>query len=118
MLEVLERADHDGPIPLQSTLTSRAMTTSVREPDGAFRLDDGGFALVLEDTDDMGALVVTRRIGDALETWWPGAVIRAGVACYPAHGLTAGEILNQSETALEEARRWPQHRIEVAPSQR
>ena len=117
MLEVLERADHDEPIPLQSTLTARAMTTSVREPDGAFRLDDGGFALVLEDTDDMGALVVTRRVGDALEAWWPGAVIRAGVACYPAHGLTAQEVLDRSETALEEARRWPQHRIEVAPAE-
>ena len=80
-------------------------------------MNDGGFALVLDDTDDMGALVVTRRIGDSLEAWWPGSVIRAGVACYPAHGLSAEDILERSNEALEEARRWPQHRIEVAPSE-
>lgn len=118
MLEVLERTDLETPDPLQPTVTSKAITTCLREADGAFRLDDGGFALVLEDTDDMGALMVTRRIGDSLEEWWPGAVIRAGVSCYPAHGLTAEEILDCASDALDEARRWPQHRIEVAPSER
>jgi predicted signal transduction protein with EAL and GGDEF domain len=117
LLEVLERADIENPDPLQPTLTARAVTTSVREADGAFRLDDGSFALVLDDTDDMGALVVTRRVGDSLESWWPGAVVRAGVACYPAHGLTSEDILDRATDALEEARRWPQHRIEVAPAE-
>ncbi|HEY6534181.1 MAG TPA: diguanylate cyclase [Acidimicrobiales bacterium] len=117
MLEVLERADLDEPDPLQPTLTARAIATCLREADGAFRLHDGGFALVLDDTDDMGALVVTRRVGESLEEWWPGAVVRAGVACYPAHGLTAEDILERSGEALEEARRWPQHRIEVAPAE-
>jgi GGDEF domain-containing protein len=117
MLEVLERADGEGPEPLQPTLTARAITTCVREADGAFRLNDGGFALLLDDTDDMGALIVTRRIGDSLESWWPGSVIRAGVACYPAHGLSAEDILERSGEALDEARRWPQHRIEVAPAE-
>jgi GGDEF domain-containing protein len=73
---------------------------------------------VLEDTDDTGAMSVARRFGQALEAMAPGAVVRAGVACYPAHGLTPTEVLDRADEALEEARRWRQHRIEVARADR
>ena len=78
--------------------------------------DEGGFAVLLEDTDDMGALLVTKRFGESIEALEPGCVVRAGVACYPAHGMTARELLDRADEALQQARRWRQHRIEVARS--
>ena len=62
----------------------------------------------------MGALLVTKRFGDSVEAMAPGAVVRAGVACYPAHGMTGREVLDRADEALDQARRWRQHRIEVA----
>jgi predicted signal transduction protein with EAL and GGDEF domain len=38
----------------------------------------------------------------------------AGVACYPAHGLTTEEVLDRADLALDMAREWRQDRIEVA----
>ena len=75
---------------------------------------DQEFLVLLDDTDDMGALLVTKRFGDSVEAMAPGAVVRAGVACYPAHGMTGREVLDRADEALEQARRWRQHRIEVA----
>ena len=114
MLEVLEYVEIDDPRDIDASKVADILRATVREADGTFRLDDGGFAVLLEDTDDMGALLVTKRFGQSVETMAPGAVVRAGVACYPAHGMTAHELLDRADEALEQARRWRQHRIEVA----
>ncbi len=118
MFEVLDGPSVDEPDPFDPARTAEVVVGTVRESDGAFRRHEGGFALILDDTDDMGALLVTERIGDALAAHAPAAVIRAGVACYPSHGLTGEAILDRAEEALDQARRWRQHRIEVAPSDR
>ena len=114
MFEVLEYVQIDDPRAIDARTVADLLTATVREADGAFRLDDGGFAVLLDDTDDMGALLVTKRFGDAVEAMAPGAVVRAGVACYPAHGMTGREVLDRADEALDQARRWRQHRIEVA----
>jgi diguanylate cyclase (GGDEF)-like protein len=114
MMEVLEYVQIDDPHDVDAGKVAELLRATVREADGMFRLDEGGFAVVLEDTDDMGALLVTKRFGEAVEAMAPGAVVRAGLACYPAHGMTAREVLDRSDEALEQARRWRQHRIEVA----
>jgi two-component system cell cycle response regulator len=114
MLEVLEYVEIDDPRAIDAEKVADLLRATVREADGTFRLDEGGFALLLEDTDDMGALLVTKRVGQLVEAMAPGAVVRAGVACYPAHGMTARELLDRADDALEQARRWRQHRIEVA----
>jgi len=118
MLEALEYVQIDDPRDVDAGKIAELLQATVREADGTFRLDEGGYAVVLEDTDDMGALLVTKRFGEAVEAMAPGAVVRAGVACYPAHGMTAREVLDRADEALEQARRWRQHRIEVAPAER
>lgn len=118
MLEVLEYAGVDDPRPVDAGQTAELLHATLREADGAFRLDEGGFCVVLEDTDDTGAMLVTKRFGEAIEAMAPGSVVRAGVACYPAHGMTAREVLDRADEALDEARRWRQHRIEVARADR
>ena len=114
MFEVLEYVQIDDPRAIDARTVADLLTATVREADGTFRLDDGGFAVLLDDTDDMGALLVTKRFGDSVEAMAPGAVVRAGVACYPAHGMTGREVLDRADEALDQARRWRQHRIEVA----
>lgn len=114
MLEVLEYDVADEPRDVDPCKIADLLRATVREADGTFRLDEGGFAMLLEDTDDMGALLVTKRFGESVEEMEPRAVVRAGVACYPAHGMTAIELLDQADEALQQARRWRQHRIEVA----
>jgi two-component system cell cycle response regulator len=117
MLEVVEGLGLGDPAPADPAAMAEAMLGTLRESDGAFRLQEGGFALLLEDTDDMGALLVTGRIGDAVASVSADAVVRAGVACYPAHGLTTQAVLARADEALEQARRWRQHRVEVAPAE-
>lgn len=91
-----------------------ALIETLREADTACRLDDGRYALILEDTPENGAIWtierLRRRLADSVElsTLW------AGVSCYPAHGFDTEEILAQAEVALTAARDWPQDRIEVA----
>jgi diguanylate cyclase (GGDEF)-like protein len=116
MLEVLEYVEIDDPRDIDAAQVADVLRATVREADGTFRLDEGGFAVLLEDTDDMGALLVTKRFGESIEAIEPGCVVRAGVACYPAHGMTARELLDRADEALQQARRWRQHRIEVARS--
>jgi two-component system cell cycle response regulator len=118
MFEVLEYVEIDDPHPVDAGTTAGLLQATLREADGAFRLDEGGYCVVLEDTDDAGAMHLARRFGQALEAMAPGAVVRAGVACYPAHGLTPREVLDRADEALDEARRWRQHRIEVARADR
>jgi GGDEF domain-containing protein len=90
------------------------VTATIREADEAFRLRDGIFALLLEDTSDTGATWSAERVRSAMNQIEPDAVMWAGVACYPAHGLNTEEILDRADAALDAAREWRQHRIEVA----
>jgi diguanylate cyclase (GGDEF)-like protein len=93
---------------------SNAVRATLRDSDTACRMDDGRFAIILEDTPEEGAILTAERLRRAMGTAAPDHVQRAGVACYPAHAFNAGELLIKSEKALRAARDWPQHRIEVA----
>ena len=93
---------------------SNAVRATLRDSDTACRMDDGRFAIILEDTPEEGAVLTAERLRRAMGTAAPDHVQRAGIACYPAHAFNAGELLTKAERALESARDWPQHRIEVA----
>lgn len=93
---------------------SNAVRATLRDSDTACRMDDGRFAIILEDTPEEGAILTAERLRRAMGTAAPDHVQRAGVACYPAHAFNAVELLSKSEKALQSARDWPQHRIEVA----
>ena len=77
-------------------------------------LQDGRFGVVLEDTTESGAISTMERLRLHLAEDHPSLTLWVGVACYPAHALTAGELTDCAGTALIAARDWHQSRIEVA----
>jgi GGDEF domain-containing protein len=88
---------------------------TLRESDTACRLDDGTFALILEDTPENGAVWTIERVRRLLHDQGTEAIIWAGVAAYPAHALEPPELLMLAEKALADAMLWEtQSRIEVA----
>lgn len=93
---------------------SNAVRATLRDSDTACRMDDGRFAIILEDTPEEGAILTAERLRRAMGTAAPDHVQRAGIACYPAHAFNANELLAKADKALHSARDWPQHRIEVA----
>ncbi len=116
VVEVVVGLRGGAPEPADPRRVTAAVTATIREADEAFRLRDGVFALLLEDTTDAGATWTAERIRMALAEIEPDAVMWAGVACYPAHGLNTEEVLDRADQALDSAREWRQHRIEVAPA--
>jgi two-component system cell cycle response regulator len=117
VMEVIEGL-HDGlPHPADPVKVAHHITGTIREADTACRLMDGGYALVLEDTSETGAIWTVERIRRMLAEAEPGLTVWAGVACYPAHGFTTDEILDRADLALDMAREWRQDRIEVASAE-
>jgi GGDEF domain-containing protein len=96
--------------PVQIADLARA---TLRDADVAARLDDGTFALILEDTPEDGAIWTAERIRRAI-AGVNGAVLHAGIAGYPNQAFEADALLSQAVAALEAAGEWPQHRIETA----
>jgi GGDEF domain-containing protein len=114
VVDVVVGLDGDRPAPADPRRVATAIIETIREADEAFRLHDGTYALLLEDTTDSGATWTAERVRLAVSSMEPGAVMWAGVSCYPSHGLTTDEVLDRAHHALDSAREWRQHRIEVA----
>jgi diguanylate cyclase (GGDEF)-like protein len=91
-----------------------AFLRSMRESDQACRLESGRFGLLLESTDDRGAVRTVERIRAVLGD--DGTTVWAGVAAYPTHALDAADLLLGAESALADALRWSESRTEVALS--
>jgi diguanylate cyclase (GGDEF)-like protein len=117
VLEVIEGLETDGPRPADAATVAESINATMREADTACRLMDGGYSLVLEDTTENGAIWTVERIRRHLTARCPGLTLWAGVACYPAHGLTTEEVLDRADLALDIAREWRQDRIEVASTE-
>lgn len=117
LLEVIEGLQGGTPQPADPEQVAASIVETLREADTASRLLDGGYALVLEDTTENGAIWTVERIRRQMATTHPGLTMWAGVACYPAHGLTTEEVLDRADLALDMAREWRQDRIEVASAE-
>jgi len=89
---------------------------TLRDADIVCRLNDGRFALILEDTPENGAIWTVERIRRRINEEFENATVWAGVACYPAHGFDGPEVLDQARKAVSSARDWHQDRTEVAES--
>ncbi len=114
LLEVVDGMRQGRPTNADPRAVARALRDTLREADTAGRLTDGRYALVLEDTNENGAVWTIERLRTTLASTRPGFTTWAGVSCYPAHGFTLTEILDGAESALTLAREWRQDRIEVA----
>lgn len=104
----------DGATPAAPRTLAGSLVETLRDADTTCRLADGRFAVVLEDTNETGAVWTIERVRRRLVQDDAGLTLWAGVACYPAHAFDADHILAQSRRTLEAAKDWNQHRIEVA----
>ena len=107
---VLARIDS----PAHARRVALALLDTLRESDTACRLDDGGFALILEDTPENGAVWTIERLRRLLSEQGTVVIVWAGVASYPAHALEAPSLVALAVQALADAQQWNQSRIEVA----
>jgi len=90
----------DGPDP---TAIADIVGHSIRDSDMAARLDDGNVALILEFTPSEGCSVVLERLRARILEVAPEAQVAAGIACYPAHAISATELLDAAGEALNGA---------------
>jgi GGDEF domain-containing protein len=91
-----------------------ALLQTLRESDTPCRRTDGGFALILEDTPEDGALWTVERVRRLLNERGVETTVWAGIAAYPAHALEARDLVERADRALHLAEEWAQSRIEVA----
>lgn len=114
LLEVVTGLDAGEPHVADPIEVSRGIKKTLRDADTACRMDDGNFALVLEDTPENGAVWTVERVRRCLASDNSDQTMWAGIACYPAHAFSTDELLDQAVAALAAAREWKQDRIEVA----
>jgi two-component system cell cycle response regulator len=91
---------------------------TLRESDAACRIGNAMASAILEDTAEAGAVWAAERIRGTLHQTEIGDVltISAGVACYPTHALSALELMDRAQRALDHARSQGRDRLEVASS--
>ena len=100
--------------PAEPRAIAACLIDTLRDSDTACRLEDGRFAMMLEDTPENGAVWTVERVRRRMADQHRDLTMWAGVACYPAHAFDSGQIVEQAQRALTAARDWRQDRIEVA----
>ena len=73
LIEVIEGLESGLPRPANPKAVAECITATIREADTACRLLDGGYALVLEDTAENGAIWTVERIRRRITDRGPGA---------------------------------------------
>lgn len=114
LVEVITGLSAGHPRPSDSALVAQALVDTLREADTVARLDDGRFALLLEDTPENGAIWTIERVRRRIADTQRGHTVWAGLACYPAHAFEPAALVTQARIALKGAKEWRQDRIEVA----
>ncbi|MFZ4433784.1 MAG: GGDEF domain-containing protein [Microthrixaceae bacterium] len=117
LLRSVEGPAGDTVVAPPPTRLADAIRETIRDADIACRLDDGTFAVILEDTPENGAVWTAERIRRNLVSRHGSHTVWAGIACYPAHAFSSDELFRQASTALAAAQDWQQDRIEVAVSE-
>ncbi len=117
--------------PHPSELEGRALTlgglasvvrVSLRSSDTALRVGEDRLVLILDDTNEQGAVWTVERLQESIDSQLgPVLHLIAGIASYPTHGLSTKEILIAAERALERALLQASSSggdpVEVAPSE-
>ncbi|HRW39482.1 MAG TPA: diguanylate cyclase, partial [Aquihabitans sp.] len=113
MVEVVEQVGLPTVHQTAPKPVAEILVETLREADTVARMDDGVFAVLLEDTPENGAIWTLERIRRRISEELKGATLRAGMSCYPAYAFDATQLVEQSLGALDAAREWRQDRIEV-----
>lgn len=114
---ILLEAVHDptGSAPsIDPVIAADVVRETLRDADTLCRLQNGRYAILLEDTPENGAIWTVERIRRRLGEQLDDVTVWAGIACYPANGFDGPEVLNRASEALDQAREWRQDRTEVA----
>jgi GGDEF domain-containing protein len=106
--------DVDPMTTLMLESITRALIDTLRDCDSPCRLSENEFGVILEDTPETGAVWAIERVRRHLQKQMPGTILRAGIACYPAHSIEPDAVNKLAAEALTLAREWPQDRIEIA----
>jgi GGDEF domain-containing protein len=114
LLEVVQNVGCLLVTPTDPPAVAAVVRETLRDADTVCRLKDGSFALILEDTPELGAVRALERVRSALVGRFSHSTMWAGVACYPAHAFSTEEVLTQGRLALLADEEWNQDRIEVA----
>ncbi len=116
IIEAMEGVGSNTPHPADPVTVANVLLETIRESDTAYRLIDGRFALILDDTPENGAIWTIERFRRLIIKELPGLTVWAGVAGYPAHAFDADTVVRLAEEALHAAHDWGRDRIEVAPT--
>jgi GGDEF domain-containing protein len=114
LMESVTDISSDRPQPCNPTVVAEALVATLREADTVARLDDGRFAVLLEDTPENGCIWTIERVRRRLGESHPGHTVWAGLSCYPSHAFEQEHLIAQARAALVAATEWRQDRIEVA----
>jgi diguanylate cyclase (GGDEF)-like protein len=114
LLEVVADISSGRPVPSDPVIVTEALVGTLREADTVAHLDDGRFAVLLEDTPENGAIWTIERVRRRLSQSHPGHTVWAGLSCYPAHGFDQDQLVGQASAALSAAKELRQDRIEDA----
>ena len=111
---LVEVADLEGG-PVDVAAVAGQLVGTLRAADIACRLDDGCcFGILLEDTPENGAVWSVERFRRAMAASAGSTILRAGIACYPAHAFDAEELRSRASEALDAVLAPLPGRIEVA----
>jgi diguanylate cyclase (GGDEF)-like protein len=116
IIEAMEGVGSNTPHPADPVTIANVLLETIRESDTAYRLIDGRFALILDDTPENGAIWTIERFRRRIIKELPELTVWAGVAGYPAHAFDADTVVRLAEEALHAAHDWGRDRIEVAPT--
>jgi diguanylate cyclase (GGDEF)-like protein len=104
----------------------RTIRRAVREADVACRHGGDEFAVILPETDRLGAYAVAERIRTGIERGHvlpdePGIApitVSGGIACFPEDGRDTGSLLGCADTALGRARDEGRNRVKIHHAER
>ena len=114
---VPERSDPDHHYALGADPVVNLLVATIRDSDTSAHADDGTLLVLLEDTDENGALAMLSRVRDQYLMELPDHLMWAGLSVYPINSFNGDELIDLARDALANALVWPHGRIEASAAQ-
>lgn len=114
---VPERSNSDHHFALGADPVANLLVSTIRDSDTSAHADDGTLLVLLEDTDENGALAMLSRVRTQYAIEMPDHLMWAGLSVYPINSFNGSELIDLARDALANALVWPQGRIEASSAQ-